>query len=335
MSIVDVIFSYLPARRKTTPSGWTKFNAICCQHQGSTADRRQRAGVIQTADSISYHCFNCQFKASYVSGRQLTKKMRQLLAWLGVPDDVISKLSLQALKQQQNQEHVKIISAPVFENRSLPQSAAAVREWLYGDDLPAVSEEIAQVIKYLQDRSLDPLADSFYWSPAQGFQDRVIVPFLYQQRIVGWTARKLCDGTPKYVSEQTPGYVFNLDAQNLMPWETQRKFVIVVEGPMDALSVDGVAILGADITDQQSRLINGLARTVVLVPDRDKDGARTAEQALDLGWSVSLPQWHNCKDSNDAVKRYGRLATVASIIKHQESSALKTKLGLRSWLQGI
>ena len=41
MSIVsDTLALYLPGKRKTTPSGWTSFNAPCCQHNGNTADTR-------------------------------------------------------------------------------------------------------------------------------------------------------------------------------------------------------------------------------------------------------------------------------------------------------
>ena len=66
MSIVnETVLTYLPAKRKTTPSGWTSFNAPCCQHNGTSADTRQRGGLISNADGgVSYHCFNCGFKAA-------------------------------------------------------------------------------------------------------------------------------------------------------------------------------------------------------------------------------------------------------------------------------
>jgi hypothetical protein len=44
MSIItDTINSYLPAKRKQTPSGWISFNAVCCD------DKRQRGGLIFNA----------------------------------------------------------------------------------------------------------------------------------------------------------------------------------------------------------------------------------------------------------------------------------------------
>jgi DNA primase len=108
--------------------------------------------------------------------------------------------------------------------------------------------------------------------------------------------------------------------------------VIVVEGPMDAVSVEGVALLGADIMDKQSMFINRLGRDVILVPDRDPDGLRTVEQAVKLGWSVSMPDWEpDIKDSNDAVRKYGKLWTLWSIINSAESSEVKIKLRTKQW----
>ena len=34
------ILTILPARKKTSPSGWVSFNAVCCTHNGETKDKR-------------------------------------------------------------------------------------------------------------------------------------------------------------------------------------------------------------------------------------------------------------------------------------------------------
>jgi len=80
MSIVaETVLTYIPPKRKKTPSGWISFNAPCCQHNGQTVDTRQRGGIIQEGENISYHCFNCGFKASWQPGRNLSYKFRNLL----------------------------------------------------------------------------------------------------------------------------------------------------------------------------------------------------------------------------------------------------------------
>lgn len=331
MSIVDAIYTYLPAKRKQTPSGWTKFNAVCCHHNGNSADTRQRGGMIRNGDGCSYHCFNCGFKSSYQAGRHLTRKMRQLLAWMGAPDDVITKLSLEALKIEEDSRVLEAVTLPTFEDRSLPEGAVPIEEWINHLDQfdPGLRASFDTVVDYIVARGFNPL-DDFYWTPLAGLADRVIIPFRYQGRIVGNTARKVGEGKPKYISDQTPGYVFNLDRQ-----DDHRKFVIVVEGPMDALSIDGVAVLGADIMDKQALLINRLGREVIVLPDRDPDGSRTVDRAIELGWSVSLPEFGDCKDANDAVRKYGRIWTLQQIINSKETSELKIKLLGKRWFQGI
>jgi hypothetical protein len=44
---------------------------------------------------------------------------------------------------------------------------------------------------------------------------------------------------------------------------------IVVEGVFDALSINGLAVLHAEINDAQVRLIRSLGRDVIVVPDQD------------------------------------------------------------------
>jgi hypothetical protein len=85
--------------------------------------------------------------------------------------------------------------------------------------------------------------------------------------------------------------------------------------------------------DKQAMLINKLGMTPVLVPDRDVDGLRSIEQALANKWKVSLPNWHqDIKDANDAVRKYGRLWTLKSIIDGIETNELKVKLRMKQWV---
>ena len=98
MSIVsDTITAHLPGKRKTTPSGWTSFNAPCCHHNGDSADKRGRGGLISEGDTVSYHCFNCGYKASWQPGRPVSYKLRKLLQWLNCSDDTITKLTFDVM----------------------------------------------------------------------------------------------------------------------------------------------------------------------------------------------------------------------------------------------
>jgi hypothetical protein len=324
MSIVsDIISAYLPGKRKTTPSGWTSFNAPCCHHNGSTADTRGRGGLISEGDTVSYHCFNCGYKASWQPGRGVSKKLRQLLVWLGTPDDAINKLTLDVMRINEGVEvKQRKIEIPTFETVPLPADAIKLT------DITEFNKFSLAILEYMSARNLNLDDTDYYWSPSLGYRDRLIIPFFFEGRIVGWTARTiLADKQPKYLTESQPGYVYGLDEQG-----HNKVFAIVCEGPVDAIHVDGCALTGSEIGDQQAILINRLAKDVIVVPDRDKAGSKLIEAAIERGWGVSLPEWNaDIKDIGDAVSKYGRLYTLYSIASAAESSPLKIRLRAKKW----
>jgi DNA primase len=185
-----------------------------------------------------------------------------------------------------------------------------------------LSEQLLEVCKYVEFRNFDPLDGRFFWTPMPGFQDRVIIPFYSQGRTVGYTGRKVKDGKPKYLTESQSGYVFNLDKQTY-----DKKVLIVVEGQFDALAIDGAAIMTNQPNETQIARINALGKQVIVVPDRDRAGSRMISAAIDNQWSVSFPMWgDDIKDVADAVKKYGKLYTLTTILHYCENSQLKIKL---------
>ena len=326
--IADTLLTYLPGKRKTTPSGWISFNAVCC------SDDRGRGGfIVNGGDAVSYHCFNCGFKCSWQPGRHISQKMNKFMRDLNIPDDTINQLRLEALRLDQNSTTEVRSIIPKFDTRALPMDARSLSDWSNWIELQGwenTDQELINIFCYLRNiRHLDPYEYPYYWTNKVGFKNRVIIPFLYKGEIVGWTARAINEATPKYLSEQQPGYVFNLDNQ-----QDDREFVIVSEGPFDALSIDGCALLGAEIKDSQNWLLKQLGKEIVLVPDRDAAGKATLEQALEYNWSVSMPDWPDgVKDINDAVTKLGRLATLWLIVEAKESSSLKIQLRAKKWFK--
>ena len=328
-SIQSSITTTLPAKRKQTPSGWISFDAPCCVHNGEGADKRKRGGIMFNGDgTVSYHCFNCGYTASFIPGRNLSYKMRKLLGWFGMPNSEITKIALEALRIKEetvvdgNALHIQM---PVFEKKELPVGAKPIMEWHDWKALEpsGLDPEFIRAVEYIvNDRGLDLEDYDFMWTCEGSYKTRLIVPFYYQGDIVGYTARKLGGGSPKYITDSQPGYVFNLDGQG---WD--RKFVIVCEGPFDAISVGGVAILRNEVNDQQSMLINSLQREVIVVPDKDQSGQQLADDAVKYGWSVSFPIWpdSDIKDVADAVKRYGKIYTMQKIV-HSKVTGLKIQL---------
>ena len=273
--IQNTILTSLPAGRKKTPSGWISFNAPCCVHNGESADKKKRGGIMTSADgTVSYHCFNCGFKANYVIGRKLNQKMRTFMGYIGIGDDTIRKLAIEAMREEESDATYKKKKFVIFNKKELPRGARKLEIWL-------------------------------------------------EKMLVGFSGRMFEQSEKvKYYTDVQPGYVFNMDAQD---WT--RKFVIVTEGPFDAITVSGVSILGSEINDTQRELIDGLGRQVIVVPDRDAPGEKLINQAKEFGWSVAFPEWETgVNDVADAVMKYGRLFTIQSILKTTETSKLKIDL---------
>jgi hypothetical protein len=235
---------------------------------------------------------------------------------MGVSDNEIEHLILESLRHRSihglindRQQILNILQDITFEERELPAfSELLTRE---------LSSERWQ---YVRDRGV-PAHFPVMTIINENARPSVIVPFTYNNQIVGHTTRYLDDRKPKYISDVQPGYVFGIDQQ-----QAHWQYVIVTEGIFDALSIDGVAVMHSEISDAQARLIRSLGRQVIVVPDQDPSGVSLIDRAVELNWSVSIPEWSDCKDVNDAVQRYGKLATMLSIIENAESSRIKIEL---------
>lgn len=309
------ILSYLPAKRKATPSGWISFNAPCC------GEKRSRGGIKISDQGWSYHCFNCNTTASFLLGRTLGFKARRLLEKFGVPESEIEHLNLESLKYRNIHG--------ILDERTRMMNSLSEIAFEEFDDLPPFSEpvtpELSQHWEYLRQRRAPvdyPFLtavknDGVHWT-----RPHVTVPFTYEDKIVGWTTRFLDDRSPKYISHTQPNYVFGTDLQH-NNWQ----YVIVVEGIFDALSIAGVAVMHNNISDGQARLIRNLGREIIVVPDQDLAGVELVERAIELGWPVSIPDWGpDVKDVNDAVVKFGKLATMLTIMQSRETSKIKIEL---------
>jgi len=334
-SIRDAVTQILPHKRKTnSSSGWISFNAPCCIHNGESSDTRGRGGLVMNPDGgVSYHCFNCQFKASYVPGRHLTYKFRKLLSWLGADENTVKRLVIDAIRIRELVAPETLVEAeeaePVnFKARPLPEEAQTLMALntfytLNNDcDVPGGFHDS---VVYLARREMDLQKYPFYWTPETQYNlhRRVIIPFTWRNEIIGYTARTFDEGVkPKYHSSYEPNYVFNVDRQR-----PNDKFVIVVEGPFDAMAVDGVAVLSNECSETQADIIDGLGREVIVVPDADRAGAKLVDQAVEYGWSVSFPVWQDThKDVASAVEAFGKLFVIKSILSAKQSNRLKIEL---------
>jgi hypothetical protein len=308
-----LLIDNLPVRNNRTPSGWVTFNCPIC------TDNRKRAGVITSGPKISFNCFNCGHTTGWSPNPHMGKKYRDLVDKLGATSAEIHTVQMELLKHSEDLQDTEsteyVYSFSKFDTVELP-----------GDVQTIDSLEDGHLLKeYARDRGILGVYPLLHFSDFVN-KKRVIVPFTYNGEIIGWTGRHIAPpdkNTPKYLNNVPSGYVFNVDAFA----GTEREIVIVTEGIFDAILVDGVAVQGNTVTPEQAHLIDKLGKRVILCPDRDEPGKDLIEQALTLGWEVSFPPWHpDVKDAAEAVNKYGRLLTVASIIKYATSNNVKIQV---------
>lgn len=318
--MIDVL-SFLPAKRKSTSGGWISFCAPCCTHNGESPDRRMRGGLKTAADGVwSYSCFNCGYKTSFTPGRSLSFKARKFLGWLGVDEQTLDMINLESLRHKSIHGLIEsgreVIKAVRF-NAVPPPDGLEL--------LSIENPEHAVYNEYLQSRCIDAAKYPYMVSPAAEGRNskRIYIPFTHDNIIVGGTSNYFDGKTPKYINDMQPGYVFGIDLQR-----PGSQHLIVVEGVFDALSINAVAVLHNSINDQQAQVIKALGRSVTVVPDLDRAGMTLVDRAIELGWAVSMPPWRDSdvKDVNDAVRRYGRLATLLLIMQYRETSKIKIEM---------
>ena len=312
------ILSLIPGRKKLSTSGWHSFNAVCCVHHGHKPDRRQRGGIRMDNNNWSYHCFNCNFKCTFTLGKSISYKTKQLLKWLGLDEEQIQRYNLESLKQKDLIDWTKPKKVKVklkFKEHKLPADSELI-------DKNNINHKL--YVDYLLSRHIDIEKNKFYCTPKEfgRMANRVIIPFYYNGKIVGHSSRFLDNRKPKYINEQQEGYVFGLDFQK-SNWD----FCIVTEGIFDAYSIEGCAVLHSTINQDQKMLLASLNKRIVYVPHLDKPGLEAIDTMLDLGYYISIPNWHpEVKDINEAVQRYGKLPTLMSIIQNMTNNKIKIEL---------
>lgn len=315
-SVHRLLLDNLPIRTNTTPSGWKTFDCPMC------SDTRKRAGIILGGSKISFHCFNCAYTTGWSPSPHLGRKYRDLADRLGANSKTIHDVQITLMQNSElledNDVTEYVYNFKAFETIELPEGTQMIESLPDGNALK----------EYARDRGILGLYPLLHINDVPN-RKRVVVPFTYNSELIGWTARHINPPnkeTPKYLHNMPSGYVFNIDAFA----NNDREIIIVTEGVFDAIMIDGVAVQGNHVTPEQAHLIDKLDKRVIVCPDKDEAGVELVDQALLLGWEVSFPDWHpDCNDAADAVVRYGRLATINSIVKNATANAIKIKVKSR------
>lgn len=353
MILVDKINELLIGKSKRTPSGWISLNCPACVHNGEpTPDTRTRGGLKITPDgAVTFNCLRCHFKSSWRPGLYLSKKMQSFLSYLGLDFDEIEKLTFKIWQENQNNNVIvnynkqdTYFGELSFPEAELPDKAHPIIKLL---EEHCENSDFLDSVLYLLEKRGTIIASSYdyYWSPVKkgSFHRSIIVPFYYNDKIVGWSARRIDNVKVRYMAQTPPNYIFmnhNLE-------DPDRKYIILVEGVFDSIAIDGIAALGGSLSKMQINWIKNSGKEIIVVPDRTANGIKLVDIAQENGWWVSIPPtnstpsmtsaiepnvwlWHDdIKDCADAVNRYGRLFTIRSILENKTKDSIKIELSKR------
>lgn len=154
------------------------------------------------------------------------------------------------------------------------------------------------------------------------FRGRMMVPFIDMNGVIGYTARILDQGEPKYLN--TPEtllfnkgrFVFGLaQAKEAI---RQENFVVIVEGNMDVISShqagvrQAVATSGTAMTENHLKILSRMTTDVRLAYDGDAAGVKATERAImmagDLGVNLSvISDYHGAKDPDELIQKSEKL----------------------------
>lgn len=330
VSVADVVSQWIPARARTASKGWKSANAVCCSHRGHRPDTRGRGNwLIDGQSHVSYSCYNCGYRCRY-TGDGLTDSFRMLLSWMSVPQDIIDSLKMHELQKSlegsSSTDSLPAITLDVkFEPDAWPLNSQLMSKLVEENNQ---DPDFLQAWHYINQRGSSVMRNSeYFWSPHMGrwkMKHRVLIPMKdHKQTTVGYSARWAGTpptGQPRYVNSKLPtDYLFNSHALY-----NSRHFVIVVEGLLTAISIDCVAVMSHVLSQGQISQLQRSGKEIIIMPDQEQQNQDLIDQALQMDWAVSFPQWEkSCKDAADAAQRYGELFTIRSIIHSRTTSDLK------------
>lgn len=314
----EVIEQHIRLGRKNG-AGWYPVLCKVCNDHGK---KGPRAAFRFDDHAVGYNCFNCGHTAVFdpSENKQMTDKMKTVLSSFGIPDEEWKVVVFSAMSTEYSP------TAHKAQERKLEPVEVPLPDYFYRltDDK---NDDIAQyAIEYLkQNRLIDWTTYPFYLAritdnpTSKRWYGRLIIPIYKQQKLIFYQGRDLSDTRPqKYLS-------LNVVRDNVLYGyefieENTPDPLYITEGWFDAFLINGVAVFGRKMSDNQIAWLNKSNREKVIVPDRTGKGYDLAEQGLRLGWKVSIPDvGEDVKDITDSVCRYGLLYTKFTLAQHTHS----------------
>lgn len=331
--ILDEFVTLFRSRPNYQARGWTNIDCPAC------SDNRKRLGLLLTdSGGFRIKCFNggCELNdtaTGWEPGNGLTGRVRTVFETLGgsVRDIPLTELLTQNRNVYDRRGNVVGRDEPLevatrFPDVEMPPGTDFL------DDAAERHEDARDVLDYLRERSPIYLDLDFPWMWSPRHPRYLLVPYLHHKdRIVGYMGRCIdrSDGKGRFLQRAPADFLFQ---QYLLP-KGSGKEVFVLESPMDAIPLQGVATRTNSPTVKQVNLLKLCGREPIMIPDMVQGEAnRYLSIAEENNWYVSVPDWAGrLKDVGEAVQKYGLLWTIETITtaKTKNYTTARIRLGVK------
>lgn len=308
-SIETVIRKYI-SLGKPNSRGW--FPTLCkvCNDHGH---KGMRAAFRFDDNSCSYNCFNCGISDTFnVHSNTMHDKMANILSSFGIPEIEWQKIIFNNLGKEQTNTSIPTIT-------DINPTPISLLPFFYPLIDDPDDDWCQYSIEYLANRQIDWKTHPFYCvkhtdhKTNKRWYGRLIIPIFDQtNQLVFYQGRDLTDmHIKKYLQPSVDRNNILYGYNNILTYSSEP--IYVVEGWFDAILLNGVAVFGNKMSNNQILWLNKSNRPKVIIPDKYGSGKTLAEQGLKLGWKVALPDTGDCKDMNDAIVKYGLLYVLRSL----------------------
>lgn len=322
--VTELVLSHA-GQLKKTPKCYN-FNCPMCLYMGEPRnDTKQRGGFFIMNDHIGYHCYNCQYKFKQYEHQQINYRVKLLLENLGVMKSEVNKLTLSSLKNKPTKFKTveKIVTADFnFKDITLNSSFHFIHQIIKDDN--NFDSDLWKAYNYAEDRGIDHWLYLMWSSDTKhSLNKRLTIPYIFNKKIIGYTARRFDNGKDRYISYNPNGgnYIFNIESVL-----ENKKFLLITESAIDSIPFNAVGTLSATPTDKQIAAINRFRGTKILVPDFGNSGAKLVDIAKKNKWSVYFPFWDSSEDLGKAYMKYGKIFVLQDILSNYENNPVKIEV---------
>lgn len=331
-NIEDVVRSHIPFVHGVSSKGW---NTVYCEVCGDgKRTKGPRGGWNFSGDACFFHCFNCGIDANFDPHREhpLSKEMYKVFEAYGIGSRDYNAVILKDSKSTKKRVKRKRVYLPKIDQPDYFKLLTEFDE----DDVLAVGARDFLLEKYHITQDEYPFFLSTGKTASSNDEDqyrskylrnRIIIPAYHNKRMIYWQARiYIGESDKKYVSasvDNSSGILFGIDNM----FTNMDRPLYITEGFFDSWHVNGIAIITNKMSQSKIDLLSKSNRSKVIIPDYNMDGMNLANQAVELGWGISLPNILPETDLCSAITKYGKLFVLKSIVENT-FHGLKARPGL-------